>query len=289
MQASVRIYEVIYIIQRRRVPIFYLCCYRHLLFLQLCHEEQFSEDKGNVCQFNNFRRHASFIYQLNVGWAFGKVVRMGKLCGSFRNGAMLRGVSTAFRGKGADLVVKRDNSKGAMLVGYVIKLLAPRGKRILCSKHGFLTVKGGRGGRLQHRVKVVFRDTTLFSSVSILSGIVFPLGVFNASALHRRAGQTVFYLSHIGLARTGSGFPNRVDKNVRGHMTVTQTVTLGPRCLFYSRPGSKLSPGASLIVSSLVRSVAQRCGVAAVVGARSVGSMVKVNRGVVCVCRKAGR
>lgn len=202
---------------------------------------------------------------------------------------MLDSVGTAFRGKGAGLVVNRDNSNGAMLVGYVIKLLAPRGNRILCSNQGLIVVKGGRGGVLHGRVKVVFRDTTLFSSLSILSGIVFPLGVFDGSALHRHAGQTVFYLSHIGLARTGSGFPKRVDNNVRGHMTVTHTVTLGPRCLFYSRPGSKLSPGASLIVSSLVRSVARRCGVAAVVGARSVGSMLKVNRGIVCVCRKRGR
>lgn len=214
---------------------------------------------------------------------------MGELCGSFRSGTMLGSVGTAFRGKGAGLVVNRDNSKGAMLVGYVINLLIPRGKRLLCSRHGFLAVKGGRGGVLHHRVNVVFRDTTLFSSVSMLSGMVFPLGVFDGSAMQSHAGHTVFYLSHMGLARTGSGCPKRVDKNVRGHMTVTETVTLGPRCLFYSRPGSNLSPGASLMVSSLVRSVAHRCGVAAVVGARSVGSIVNVKRGVVCVCRNAGR
>lgn len=289
MQLTMRIYQVICLIQRRRIAILYLCRYRHVNVLQLRHQEQFRQDKRNIRQLHDVRRHACLVHQPGVGSAFGKVVRLGKLYGSFRRGRMLGSVGTAFRGKGAGLVVKRDNSKGAMLVGYVINLLAPSGKRLLCSRHGFLTVKGGRGGTLHQRVKVVFRDTTLFSSVAMLSGIVFPLGVFDGSALHSQAHHTVFYLRHMGLVRTGSGFPKRVDNNVRGHMTVTHTVTLGPRCLFYSRPGSKLSPGASLIVSRLVRSVAQRCGVAALVGARSVGSMVNVKRGVVCVCRKRGR
>lgn len=252
-------------------------------------EEEFCYDEWDRCEFYDGRRYARSVFQFDVGAAFGKVVRIGSLCGSFRKGSMLISVGTAFGGNGAGLVVNRDNSKGAMLVGYVINLLAPRGNRVLCSKHGFLGVGGGRGGALHHRVKVVFRDTTLFSSLAMLRGMVFPLSVFSGSACHSHMGHTRFYLSHIGLVRTRDGCPKRVDNNVRGHMTVTHTVTLGPRCLFYSRPGSNLSPGASLMVSRLVRSVAARCGVAAVVGARSVGSIVKVNSDVLCVCRKRGR
>lgn len=202
---------------------------------------------------------------------------------------MLSGVDIGFRAKGAGLVVKRDNSKGAILVGGLIKLLRPADKGMLCSNHSFIRVDGGRGIVVQHRVNVVFRDTTLFSSLGILRGIVFPLSVFSGVGCERHIGETRRYLSHIGLVSTRRGCPNRVSNNVRGHITVTHTVIVGPGCLFYSRPGSNLSPGASLIVSRLLSNVAGSCGVAAVVGARSVGSIVNVNRGVYFVYGKRGR
>lgn len=217
------------------------------------------------------------------------VMRMGRVAGSFRKQIILGSVDTMFRAKGAGLVVKQDNSKGAILVGGVVKLVHPSSKRVLCSNHSLASVSGRRLGVLHHRVNVLFRKSTLFSDVAILRGIVFPLSVFSGSACGSHLGHTRFYLSHIGLSRTNRLCPSRVDNNVVGHTTVTHTVTLGPGCLFYSRPGSNLSPGASLVVSSLVRSVATRCGVAAVVGARSVGSIVGVNRGVVFVGRNMGR
>lgn len=157
-------------------------------------------------------------------------------------------------------VVNPSNAKGSAVLEVVTKLLPTSDNRVCMTNRQ--QRKLVRSSPSPIKVNVIFRRTTLFSSLAMSRGINFLL--CRRSALPQQRVQRLIgrILSVINLPNVNGHCPTRLSKKVQGQIDFTQTVVSGPSgprsqptLLLCSRPATNLSPVTSAIVRSLVHGV----------------------------------
>lgn len=203
---------------------------------------------------------------------------------SFKGEGVLRSIGLAICSKRAVMVLNTSKSKGSALLGLVVKLLGPSSNSVGIGKGRVSSLARQRVGRRQHHVKVMFRCSTLFSSVGMGRGMTFNLQRRASLSRRRVRGVARKGLRLMNLSSINSLVPTSLSNNVGGHIDLTETVTLGPRVVLCSRPATKLSPVHTASVDLLVGRVRGRVGIADVIIARSLGSTRVITSEVTFLC-----
>ncbi len=195
--------------------------------------------------------------------------------GSFNSGSILGGISLGISGNRIISVVKPSNSNGSALLHYTALLRAISDKVVACLNGGIARV-GGNGiictgglGDFEGGFNLIFRDFGLFPRCDMLRGVVStPMRILGGSG-GRTVTRTGLLLGGVKL-RNGRGLcPYRLSNNVRREISVIETLTVGPRVLFFSRPADTLSPRLANRILGMVGRLTRR-GVAVMVIARRV-------------------
>lgn len=221
------------------------------------------------------------------------------------NGARILGsVDFSLGGNRILTVVNSSNSNGAALLEYLGFLRAPNGNGVSIGS-GILFSDGsdstGDSDRVQGeqlRFKLIFRSFGLFPRCAIVRGVVLTPGLTTG----RRVGRanrcvntgdcgrtrrvvgdgTGSLLREMKLSRGDRSCPYGLDNNRRRHITVTETLTLGPSILYFSRPASTLSPRLANRILGIVHDLGASSD-AVVIMARRVRFTESITSGVVFV------
>lgn len=159
--------------------------------------------------------------------------------------------------------LKPDKYNGAAALQVVTKFCCPAGN-IIHFNSGSVAHMPPRG----EGANVIFRGCTLFPRVAIFRGITFKLEIEGLNSGRLGVGIGTM-LRGIELRRCTSHRIDRLDKNRRRHITLTETLIVRPRVLLLSRPLDGLSTGLHSRVEDRVLELRGSCGVAAVCIARS--------------------
>lgn len=169
------------------------------------------------------------------------VVGIRGLGGSFKSLRMLGSVSVAMGRDSIIYLVNTDKSNGDALLHYLGFLRLGSDNGVVFRNRGIRGRARSLGG-MERGMKVIFRRFRLFPRVAILRGIVrTPLRIGGLPG-SRMGGSTRSLLGGMKLS-SGRGMCPSGLSNKRGrHMTVTETLTVGPSVVLFSRPASTLSP-----------------------------------------------
>lgn len=223
-------------------------------------------------------------------------VRVEGVQGSFKGGAVLRNIGVSLRGKGMVSVVKPSNTKGDALLQYLGRLRLVRNNSVYIRKR-CLTRRGSNEiictssiatEEVLLHVNVMFRSFGLFPRVAILSGVLTTPICIGKVGQRSMVPATSTLLSGIKLLGGGSICPNDLSNKRGRHMTVTQTLTVGPSVVLFSRPASTLSPRLAKRILGAVRRLTSR-GVAVTVIARRVTFTGSISSGILFVMSKGIR
>lgn len=168
-------------------------------------------------------------------------------------------------------VVKRDNSKGAALLGVLTTLSGPARKRICLSKGPLSTVhRGSLSGFEESRLKFMFRSFGLLSAFGLGSGVLLPLMLRKISC--EGVGiEVVPVIGRLKVTKLLRGCPCRISKKRGRHTTITETLVASPELVLTSRPAKTLSSGSASRLLKMFRQVG-RSKRAVLVMARSIGT-----------------
>lgn len=214
----------------------------------------------------------------------GTGVGISGLGGDFNDGRILGKVSLRITRKRIIYVVNPSNSKGDALLHYLGGLRRIASKRILVSKRSVARGAASVGG-IHRRVKVIFRRFGLFPRLSIVSGVALTPIRLGQRGGRATGTETLRLLRAINLSRGTSTFPDSLSNNRGREITVTHTLTVGPRVVLFSRPASTLSPR---VINSILRIVGGLTGrnVAVIIIARRVNFTERIKRHIVFVSNK---
>jgi phospholipid/cholesterol/gamma-HCH transport system ATP-binding protein len=201
----------------------------------------------------------------------------------------MRGVHKAFGGRpvlaGLDLTVAR---------GEVLFVVGTSGVgKSVTIKHlvGLLRVDAGEiwldGVRIDHlperayrdirrRVAMVFQSATLFDAMTLAENVALPLrkhrGMGAAAAL-ADAGRRLTEVHLDGLA---DRFPAEVSDGVRKRAAIARALTLEPEVVLFDEPTTGLDPQSARRIDRLIRELADRRGVTAMVVSHDLASIFSI-------------
>ena len=198
----------------------------------------------------------------------------------------MRGVHKAFGGRpvlaGLDLAVAR---------GEVLYVIGTSGVgKSVTIKHlvGLLRVDAGeiwfdgrriddlpeRGfAELRRRIAMVFQSATLFDAMTLAENVALPLrkhrGLRAAAALAEARRR----LAEVYLGDLADRFPAEVSDGVRKRAAIARALTLEPEVVLFDEPTTGLDPISARRIDRLIRELAERRGVTAMVVSHDLASI----------------
>jgi phospholipid/cholesterol/gamma-HCH transport system ATP-binding protein len=206
-------------------------------------------------------------------------------------GAMIdmRGVHKAFDGRpvlaGLDLAVRRGEvlfvigTSGvgkSVTIKHLVGLLRIDAGEIWFDGHRIDRLPEPAFARLRRRVAMVFQSATLFDSMTLAENVALPLrkhlGLRAAVALADARRR----LEEVYLGDLADRFPAEVSDGVRKRAAIARALTLEPEVVLFDEPTTGLDPISARRIDRLIRELAERRGVTAMVVSHDLVSIFSV-------------
>ena len=200
-----------------------------------------------------------------------------------------RGVHKAFAGRpvlaGLDLDVRR---------GEVLFIVGTSGVgKSVTIKHlvGLLRVDAGEiwlDGRriddlperafaeIRRRVAMVFQSATLFDSMTLVENVALPLRKHARMRATAALAAARKRLDEVSLGELAERFPGEVSDGVRKRAAIARALTLEPEVVLFDEPTTGLAPIDARRVDRLIRELADRRGVTAIVVSHDLASIFSI-------------
>lgn len=128
-------------------------------------------------------------------------------------------------------------------------------------------------GDIRRRVAMVFQSATLFDAMTLAENVALPL------RKHRGLGATAALadarrrLSEVHLDGLADRFPAEVSDGVRKRAAIARALTLEPEVVLFDEPTTGLDPQSARRIDRLIRELADRRGVTAMVVSHDLASI----------------
>ena len=129
---------------------------------------------------------------------------------------------------------------------------------------------------IRRKVAMVFQSATLFDSMTLVDNVALPLrkhGGLRASAARAEARSR---LEEVGLAALADCHPHEVGDGVRKRAAIARALTLEPEVVLFDEPTTGLAPIDARRIDRLIRELADRRGVTAIVVSHDLASIFAI-------------
>ncbi|HET9627436.1 MAG TPA: ATP-binding cassette domain-containing protein [Kofleriaceae bacterium] len=118
---------------------------------------------------------------------------------------------------------------------------------------------------IRRRIGMVFQSSTLFDSMTLADNVALPLrkhqGLSGAAALDEARRR----LAQVYMAEHADRFPAELSDGMRKRAAIARTLALGPEVVLFDEPTTGLDPVNARRIDRLIRELADRLGVTAIV------------------------
>ncbi len=197
-----------------------------------------------------------------------------------------KAVSKAFAGK----PVLRDLNL-AITKGEVMFIIGTSGVgKSVAIKHliGLLRIDSGEiwfdGARVDHlpekqlaplrrRIGMVFQSSTLFDSMTLAENVALPLRVHHKLAHAAALADARERLAQVYMADYADRHPAELSDGMKKRAAIARTLALGPEVVLFDEPTTGLDPVSARRIDRLIRELAEKLGVTAVVVSHDLTSI----------------
>jgi phospholipid/cholesterol/gamma-HCH transport system ATP-binding protein len=188
-----------------------------------------------------------------------------QFCGvhkSFAGEAVLRGVDLHIAQGGVRCIIGQSGAGKSVLIRMVVGLLHPdRGEVMLEGKD----VRLWDPLALRRTCQLVFQSAGLIDSWSVLENVARPLQVRAGLSLSEARRQAHAWLAELGLEGWANASAAGLGLGLQKRVAVVRALALSPEVVLLDEPTTGLDPSAARRMDALIRDLADRRGVTAVV------------------------
>ena len=118
---------------------------------------------------------------------------------------------------------------------------------------------------LRKRSGMVFQSSTLFDSMTLAENVALPLRTHQRMTWAAALEEATDRLAQVYMAEHAERYPAELSDGMRKRAAIARTLALGPEVVLFDEPTTGLDPVNARRIDRLIRELAKRLGVTAIV------------------------
>jgi len=125
---------------------------------------------------------------------------------------------------------------------------------------------------LRKRIGMVFQSSTLFDSMTLAENVALPLRKHQRMSWTAALDEAGRRLAQVYMAEHAERYPAELSDGMRKRAAIARTLALDPEVVLFDEPTTGLDPVSARRIDRLIRELAERLGVTAVVVSHDLAS-----------------
>jgi len=195
---------------------------------------------------------------------------------AFGSNHVLRGVSLTV-GKGEIMFIIGQSGAGkSVLVKHLVGLLKPDQGRVLLDQVDVTDLKEKEFYPVRKRCAMVFQNSTLFDSMTLLDNVALPIRKHHRLGLKEARKEAAKKLALVDMEDEAERYPADFGDGMRKKVAIARALTLDPEFVIFDEPTTGIDPISANIVDNLIRDLSDRLGVTSIVVSHDLRSIFGV-------------
>ena len=127
------------------------------------------------------------------------MIEVKNLYKSFGEKEVLRNINAKFENGKINLIIGQSGSGKTVLVKNIVGLLAPDRGQVLYDGRDFVSMSRREQVVMRREMGMVFQNSALFDSLSVLENVMFPLDMFSTKNYRERVERAQECLERVNL------------------------------------------------------------------------------------------
>jgi len=128
---------------------------------------------------------------------------------------------------------------------------------------------------LRRRIGMVFQSSTLFDSMTLAENVALPLRIHHKLSHDHALADARERLAQVYMADYADRHPAELSDGMKKRAAIARTLALGPEVVLFDEPTTGLDPVSARRIDRLIRELAEKLGVTAVVVSHDLTSIAR--------------
>ena len=204
------------------------------------------------------------------------MIEVKNLYKSFGEKEVLQNINTTFENGKINLIIGQSGSGKTVLVKNIVGLLAPDRGQVLYDGRDFVSMSRREQVVMRREMGMVFQNSALFDSLSVLENVMFPLDMFSTKNYRERVKRAQECLERVNLLDAQEKSPGELSGGMQKRVAIARAIVLNPKYLFCDEPNSGLDPKTSLVIDELLSSITTEFNITTIINTHDMNSVMEI-------------
>lgn len=204
------------------------------------------------------------------------MIEVKNLNKSFDEKQVLRDINVRFEDGKTNLIIGQSGSGKTVLVKSIVGLLAPDSGQVLYDGRDFVAMRKREQVMMRREMGMVFQNSALFDSLSVLENVMFPLDMFSTKNYRERVKRAQECLERVNLLDAQDKAPGELSGGMQKRVAIARAIVLNPKYLFCDEPNSGLDPKTSLVIDGLLSGITKEFGMTTIINTHDMNSVMEI-------------
>lgn len=204
------------------------------------------------------------------------MIEVKNLNKSFGEKQVLRDINVRFEDGKTNLIIGQSGSGKTVLVKNIVGLLSPDSGQVLYDGRDFVAMRKREQALMRREMGMVFQNSALFDSLSVLENVMFPLDMFSTKNYRERVKRAQECLERVNLLDAQDKAPGELSGGMQKRVAIARAIVLNPKYLFCDEPNSGLDPKTSLVIDGLLSGITKEFGMTTIINTHDMNSVMEI-------------
>ena len=204
------------------------------------------------------------------------MIEVKNLYKSFGEKEVMQNINTTFENGKINLIIGQSGSGKTVLVKNIVGLLAPDRGQVLYDGLDFVSMSRREQVVMRREMGMVFQNSALFDSLSVLENVMFPLDMFSTKNYRERVKRAQECLERVNLLDAQAKSPGELSGGMQKRVAIARAIVLNPKYLFCDEPNSGLDPKTSLVIDELLSSITTEFNITTIINTHDMNSVMEI-------------
>lgn len=188
----------------------------------------------------------------------------------------MRNINTKFENGKINLIIGQSGSGKTVLVKNIVGLLAPDRGQVLYDGRDFVSMSRREQVVMRREMGMVFQNSALFDSLSVLENVMFPLDMFSTKSYRERVKRAQECLERVNLLDAQAKLPGELSGGMQKRVAIARAIVLNPKYLFCDESNSGLDPKTSLVIDELLSGITKEFDITTIINTHDMNSVMEI-------------